>query len=346
MKKVFSVIIAVMLVAFSVAPAFAASIEEGTEVLCDQFVYGEGPETEGLSIDYRYFSPVKDGDTVKYPLVVWLHGMGNGTSDGIQVSGSNVSYWVSDEFQARFTNGGAFILAPRSDETKGVCWNEGTIEPLKAAIDDFIAKNIDNIDLTRIYVGGYSMGGKMTLKMAVAYPEMFAAAFPICPAWSPSESTLSLIADMPVWLTSGKTDPLVNYYFGVSKTWEKLTAVTNVPSECRFSTLSKVCFEDGKRCTSAHHSWFAVNHDMFSAENGDYPHMSTVNGAGEAVALAYPDGMISWLCSHTSDYNGEASVGKGNLEDIKGDDSMVGITDILDFFRTLIKAIKGLFGIA
>ncbi len=343
MKKLFSVLLALSLLALSVIPAFAASIEEGTDVLKYEFAPGVGPKTNGLAIDYRYFVPVEENDTAKYPLVVWLHGMGNGSAEGKQMEASNIAYWASDEMQARFTNGGAFILAPRSDELKGSCWNEGTIVPLKAAIDDFIAMYEDNIDLTRIYVGGYSMGGKMTLKMAVAYPEMFAAAFPICPAWSPSENALSYIADMPVWITSGKPDPLVNYYFGVTKTYEKLCATTNVPEEVRFSTLSKVCFEDGKRCPSAHHSWYAVNHDMFSSENGDYPHMSTVNGLGEEVILTYPDGMISWLCSHTSDYNGEVSVGKGNLENIREMDSMLGIKDIFDFFKTLFAAIKGLF---
>ena len=343
MKKLISAVLALCLIAVSAVPAFAATMADGLDALIDQFVYGEGPETDGLSIDYRYFSPVKENDTNKYPLVVWLHGMGNGTKDGIQVSGSNVSYWSSEEFQARFTNGGAFILAPRSDEAKGICWNEGTIEPLKAAIDDFIAKNKDNIDVSRIYIGGYSMGGKMTLKMAIAFPEMFAAAFPICPAWSPDAALLEKIADMPVWLTSGKTDPLVNYYFSVSKTFEKLSSVTNVPEDVRFSTLKKVCFEDGKRCTSAHHSWYAVNHDMFSSENGAYPHMSTKNALGEEVTLTYPEGMISWLCSHTSDYDGEATTGKGNLENVNEGNSIMGITDILDFFKTLFAAIKGIF---
>ena len=343
MKKILSVLLAVMLLAFSAAPAFAISMEEGIGELNAQFNKGVGPETNGLAIDYRYFSPVDDGDTNKYPLVIFLHGMGGGQKEGSQITSSNAADWVSDEFQARFTNGGAFVILPRSDELKGICWNDGTIEPLKAAIDDFIAQNSENVDLTRIYVGGFSMGGKMTLKMAIAYPEMFAAAFPICPAWAPSEKALSYIADMPIWMTSGKPDPLVNYYFGVSKTYEKLCATASNPENVRFSTLSKVCFEDGKKCSSSHHSWYSVNHDMFSIDNGDYPYMSTVNGLGEEVTLTYPDGMISWLCSHTSDYNGEASVGKGNLEDLKEMESMVGITGIIDFFKTLFNAIKGLF---
>lgn len=343
MKKLLSVLLAVMLLALTAIPAFAATMADGIDALVESFAYGAGPEVDGLAIDYRYFTPVKENDTAKYPLVVWLHGMGNGFNEGDQLTASNVGYWVSDEFQARFTNGGAFILAPRSNEAKGLCWNSGTIEPLKAAIDAFIAENKDNIDLSRIYVGGYSMGGKMTLKMAIAYPEMFAAAFPICPAWSPDEEAFAYIADMPVWITSGKSDPLVNYDFSVTKTFEKLSNVSEVASECRLSILSKVCFEDGKKCSSGHHSWYAVNHDMFSSENGDYPYMSTVNGLGETVTLTYPDGMISWLCSQTSDYNGEASVGKGNLDNISNTDNILGVNSIIEFFRTLIQAIKNLF---
>ncbi len=343
MKKVLSVLLSVLIMCFCMIPAFAVSMSEGTGVLNNQFVYGIGPEVNNLAIDYRAFSPVKENDTTKYPLVVWLHGMGNGSKEGIQLTASNICYWSSEEFQARFTNGGAFIFVPRSDELKGICWNNNTTEPLKAAIDDFIAKNIDNIDLSRIYVGGYSMGGKMTLQMAIAYPEMFAAAFPICPAWSPSQNALSFIADMPVWFTSGKSDPLVNYYFGITKTFENLSAVTNVPEDVRFSTLEKVCFENGERTTSSHHAWYAVNHDMFSSDNGDYHYMTTVNGKGEEVKLTYPDGMISWLCSHTSDYNGEPSVGTGNLSAVGSTGNLTAAMSLIEFFRTLIKAIIDVF---
>ncbi len=343
MKKFLSLFLAFILMFSLSAVASAEELSDMKDALVEKFVYAEGPEADSNSIDYRYFSPVKENDTQKYPLVVWLHGMGDGTKDGAQVSKSNISYWASDEFQARFANGGAFILAARSREEHGHTWDNPMIEPLKAAIDDFIARNSNNIDLSRIYIGGYSMGGKMTLKMAIAYPEMFAAAFPICPAWSPSEELLAKAADIPMWFVSGKTDPLVNYYFSVSKTWSKICATNANPEECRFSTLSKVCYEDGKRTTSAHHAWFSVNHDMFSILDGDYPNMSTVNGEGENVTLTFPNGMISWLCEHTSKFDGAATEGKGNLEGVSGTDNMVDIRGILDFFKTLIEAIKGLF---
>ncbi|MBQ5777931.1 MAG: hypothetical protein IIV97_03830 [Oscillospiraceae bacterium] len=337
-KKAIAFILAVMLIAVYPAGAGALSLEGGIEPIKEQFVFGEGPVAGEYSVDYRYFSPVGKNDTEKYPLVIWLHGMGDGAEEGAQVRKSNIAYWASDEFQSRFEPaGGAFIFAARSKEEDNIFWSHELIEPLRAAIDDFIAKNKANIDLSRIYIGGYSMGGKMTYKMAVAYPELFAAAFPICPAWSPSDEKLELISDMPIWLVSSTRDPLVNYHLAVSPTWERLCGISNVPEKCRFSTLTKVCYEDGTKTSSSHHAWFAVNHDMFSAENGDYPYMTTVNGLGKEIKLEYPDGMISWLSSHTSDYDGAKGVGMGNVS-LDDSTNLVECDGIFGFFELLFNA--------
>ncbi len=341
MKKTLALILAIISVFTCTVSSFALSMEGGVDGLKAQFVADEGPKVDKYSIDYSYYSPVKENDTAKYPLVVWLHGMGDGAEPGLPVEKSNIAYWSSDEFQARFKpSGGAFILAARSREEDGIFWGNQMIEPLRAAIDDFIAKNRKNIDLSRIYVGGYSMGGKMTLKMAVAYPEMFAAAFPICPAWAPSQELIERsLKDMPIWITSSTKDPLVNYYMAVTPTWEKIVAASNIPGACRFSTLTTVCFEDGTKTDSSHHAWFAVNHDLFSAENGDYPYMTTVDGNGDPVELMFPKGMISWLISHTSDYDGSKGEGTGNLEDGDSTDNIVAAEGILDFFKLIFNAI-------
>ncbi len=321
----------------------ALSLNDGIAQLKNQFLPGEGPVSGDYSIDYRYFSPVKENDTQKYPLVVWLHGMGDGQSEGDQVEKSNIAYWASDEFQARFQpSGGAFILAARSREENGISWENSMIEPLYGAIFDFITRNSENIDISRIYVGGYSMGGKMTLKMAIAYPEMFAAIFPICPAWSPSSDLTAKLADTPVWLTSSTLDPLVNYHFSVSPTWDSIISNSNVPEKCRFSTMTTVCYPDGSQTSSSHHTWFAVNYDMFSTENGDYPYMTTVNGLGENVTLTYPDGMISWLSQHTSAYDGTMTDGTGNITPEDKTDNIIAVNSILDFFVLLFKAIISL----
>ncbi len=290
-------------------------LSAGIDALCEQFEKGVGPETDGYTVDYRFFSPVKENDSTKYPLVIWLHGMGDGDYEGLQVTAQEVALWSSAEFQSRFKeSGGAFILAPRSIEEQELYWDDCLIYPLRATIDSFIAKNKDNIDISRIYVGGYSMGGKMTLKMAVAYPDFFAAAFPICPAWIPDREAGAVLKDMPVWLTSGKMDPLVYYYRMAVPTWKNIASQSNIPESCRFSSLSVTAKPDGLPIFSAHYSWIAVNNDMFSYKNGDYPFMKTVDGLGNEVKLTYPDGMISWLSSFTSDYDGSPATDSGNTE--------------------------------
>lgn len=344
MKKFISLLMTLIIIALSCVAAGAISFNDGLDQLKAEFLPGEGPVVNGYSVDYRYFSPVGEADTTKYPVVIWLHGLGEGKEEGAQIKKNNIAYWASDEFQSRFNPaGGAFIIAARSREEDGITWDNSMILPLRAAIDDFIEKNSANVDLSRIYVGGFSMGGKMTLKMAVAYPEMFAAAFPICPAWAPGSEATDLIADMPIWLTSGKLDPLVNYNLAVTPTWKTIINSSNVPEKCRFSTLKTVRYPDGKRTTSSHHAWFAVNYDMFAVDNGDYPDMTTVNGLGEEVTLTYPDGMISWLTSQTSDFDGAKATDMGNLEHLDQTDSVVTGDSIASFIQSVIESIRQFF---
>ncbi len=345
LKKLTAIILSlIMLFGVTAASSMAVSLDDGMDALNNQFQKGVGPETEGFTIDYRYFSPVGENDTTKYPLVVWLHGMGDGATEGKQVTEHEAAKWASDEYQSRFKGSeGAFIFAPRSLEEKGLFWADSLIYPLRAAIDDFICQNKANIDLSRIYVGGYSMGGRMTLKMAIAYPEFFAAAFPICPAWMPTAQQAEKIADMPVWLTSCVIDPLVNYFSSVRPTWNNIMTVSNVKEECRFSTLTVSTYANGVPNVSGHHAWYAVNNDMFSSKNGDYPMMSTVNGLGEKVKLTYPDGMISWLSGFTSDYDGAVATNSGN-EEAMGETLTRSLFDqIKDFFIQFFDYIKSLF---
>ena len=143
MKKIIALILAFACIFIIPVSANAISLDDGIESLREEFVYGIGPMKGEFSIDYRYYSPVKENDDTKYPLVVWLHGLGDGEYEGKQIERSEIAYWASDEFQSRFSSaGGAFIMAARSREELGVCWTKETIEPLRATIDDFIDKTI------------------------------------------------------------------------------------------------------------------------------------------------------------------------------------------------------------
>ena len=112
LKKILAIVFVLLTIFSDVSVSVLAA---KVLVIPECFERGKGPETEGFSIDYRYFSPVKDDDNTKYPLVIWLHGMGDGEYEGKQVAASDIVKWTSDYFQSRFKDsGGAFVFSPRS----------------------------------------------------------------------------------------------------------------------------------------------------------------------------------------------------------------------------------------
>lgn len=85
-------------------------------------------------------------------------------------------------------------------------------EPVSALLDKFLGEN-PQIDINRIYVGGCSAGGYMTMNMMIQCPERFAAAFPICEYYLDSKITDSQIrslAKKPLWFTYALNDGSVN----------------------------------------------------------------------------------------------------------------------------------------
>lgn len=308
MKKSLCVLLAVLMLFGCAFPAFAVTeseAESAADALKSGFVDGVGPEVNGVRIDYVTFSPeVPDGE--KYPLVIYFHGMGQGAEPRAQIAANNFALWAGKDLQSRFTAGGAFLFVPRSHEDKGEFWPNTYIPAVKAAVDGFIAENIDKIDLTRIYVGGFSMGGSMTVRMIESYPDFFAAAFPMCPAYAPTAAETELFSQLPVWLIVSKYDVIAGWYTFSDKLWNNIVGTTACPQDCRLSLLTKVTFPDGTKTDSNHHVWFAAANDLFKYDGTAYDNMTTVNADGEAVELAYPDGLISWLNNYSSDYAGTA----------------------------------------
>lgn len=326
MKKIISVLmcVCVLLSAFTVTSGFSAAAETKNQSLSDglwslrsQFRFGVGPSSNGvISMDYEYYSPIKENDSTKYPVVVWLHGLFTGTLPGQQITHNDIAYWSSREFQARFTPaGGAFILAPRSMELVDV-WDESCIDALKRTIDYFVSKYSANIDTTRIYLGGLSTGGKMVCQLAAAYPEMFAAIFPCSPTYTITSSDSERLKNTPVWLLCSSTDVYVSYLAVTKPSWNRLMAASNCAADCRIATFSIMLYPDGRLVDYSHDTWYACTYDMFTEKNQPYYNMNIVDGYGDKVTLTYPHGMISWLCQFTSNYYPEGSGSDGIASNI------------------------------
>ena len=303
MKKAISLLMCIVIMLGLAAPSFAANPDD-VPALNAKFKDGCGPEVDGLSVDYVYYEPEGEHDEA-LPLVIYFHGAGGGVKPRAQIKDNHFSLWASEEIQQRFTGGGAYLFVPRSHEEKGEFWEDKYIPGVKAAIDEFIAQREGKIDLSRIYVGGYSMGGKMTLKTASSYPDMFAAAFPLCPAYIPSAEQIEALSDMPVWLIVSRFDILAGYYTFSKDIWDTLCKSTNVPGDCRLTLFGTVKKPDGKRPLSNHFVWLALANDLFTYDEGKYPNAVTTDALGNEIELTSPDGVISWLCGYTSDFSGE-----------------------------------------
>jgi len=72
-------------------------------------------------------------------------------------------------------------------------------------IDDVLAKY--NVDKSRVYLTGLSMGGFGAWDLAMTFPDYFAAVAPICGGGNPI--LVSKLKNTPVWVFHGKKDESV-----------------------------------------------------------------------------------------------------------------------------------------
>ena len=183
-------------------------------------------------LNYGYYLPqtVEPGPR---PLIIWLHGAGEGGVDpSVAYMGNKVVALSSPKIQAYF--GGAYVLAP---QTPTFWMNDGSGEygrtgksmyskALMDCIEDFVSRN-ENIDRDRIYIGGDSNGGFMTMRMFLDHPDYFAAAFPVCEALydeTITDEDIAGIKDKALWFTHAKNDPVVKPSETVEPTYKRLIA--------------------------------------------------------------------------------------------------------------------------
>jgi len=182
-----------------------------------------------MPLRFGYYTPNMTGG--KRPLIIWLHGGGEGGNDtAIAYTGNNVVNLSSEKVQKIF--GGAYVLAPQAstmwmDDGSGVYTESGKskyVAALKALIDEFVDTHAD-IDTNRIYIGGCSNGGFMTMRMIIDYPGFFAAAYPVCEALYEkviSDQNIEDIKNTPIWFTHAKNDTIVKPEVTVIPTYERL----------------------------------------------------------------------------------------------------------------------------
>ena len=184
--------------------------------LIDQFDLTGRFSHKDKTLSYASFKPKTANE--KSPLIIWLHGGGEGGTDpSIPLIANRAANYASPDIQLIFE--GAYVLAPQSptfwmDNGEG-SYTRGQVndtynESVMALIKDFVAKN-PGIDKDRIYVGGCSNGGYLTLKLVLLHPDYFAAAFPSALAYHSeflTDEDIQRIKNVPIWFIHSKDDPV------------------------------------------------------------------------------------------------------------------------------------------
>jgi len=202
------------------------ALRHGRPVTITRFVQGRlaNPEVDAFSyhvsgsgMKYRLYSPAGHG---RHPLVVWLHGGGEGASlpdgyyDNETTLRANRGALGFATPQAQRVFAGAYVVAPQSTSY----WLEDgpRFAPLiREIIRDLVGGY--PIDPERIYVAGCSNGGYMSMKMTTVYPDLFAASVPICgvvASLQPGGPTMITDAELrristPTWLVTSLDDTTV-----------------------------------------------------------------------------------------------------------------------------------------
>lgn len=202
--------------------------------LVDEFdLSGKFKFDDDITLGYASFKPKKA--TGKVPLIIWLHGGGEGGTDpSIVLLANRAANYASPEIQQIF--GDAHVLVPQSPTfwmqnptggyTRGQV-NDIYNESLMALFKDYV-KNNPEIDPKRIYVGGCSNGGYMTQKLLLKNPDYFAAAYPSALAYSAeflSEDDINTLANQSIWYIHSKDDPVTKADATVIPTYQKLIDV-------------------------------------------------------------------------------------------------------------------------
>ncbi len=157
----------------------------------------KAPVTKTANLKYLLYLPEGYESQDKWPLIIFLHGYGERGDDLELVKKHGLAKLIEAGQDFPF-----IIASPQCPDT--TVWPEQADE-LAGLIDALIAEH--NIDTSRVYLTGLSMGGYGTWYLASRYPDKFAAIAPICGGggWWMTNS----LKNIPAWVFHGDADPVV-----------------------------------------------------------------------------------------------------------------------------------------
>jgi len=217
--------------------------------------YIDGKDT----LQYRQLVP--DYDTLrKYPLVVFLHGSGERGRDNEAQLKWGVMNFAVDQTMMKYP---AYVIAPqcpasqtwsnfsRKKNSREMYLENKASRPMEmvVALINKLMKEL-RIDKNRIYITGLSMGGFGTFDALERYPNLFAAAVPVCGGGDISKA--ESIARIPIWVYHGAEDTAVDPLLSL----DMVQALTKAGAHPGFTQYPE----------SGHFSWLGAYSDPLMIE--------------------------------------------------------------------------------
>lgn len=264
-----------------------------------------------VTLTYASYEPWSlKGDGVANPLVIWLHGGGEGGVDvSITLLGNEVVSLIRPQIQSHFTTeggaGGAYVLSVQCptmwmNTSKGFGHGDYPslyADILKSCIDEFVNQHPD-VDRNRIYLGGCSNGGYMTMHMLIRNPRYFAAAYPTCEAYMDqyiSDNEIEALAEENIWFVQSYDDTTVDAKTHCIPTFQRLikAGAKNVWMSM-FENVQGIDYPGQK--LFGHFSWCYLFNDVvtMSQEQSEGEVKPTNNGGGTVAPQGHAN-IFEWM---------------------------------------------------
>lgn len=171
---------------------------------------------------YLLYLPPDYDSQARWPLILFLHGMGERGDDIEKVKIHGPPKLIAGGRQFPF-----IVVSPQCPGDQS--WNA---EVLNALLDRI--ERECKVDPDRIYVTGLSMGGFGTWGLACAHPDRFAAIAPICGGGDPALARR--VRDLPAWVFHGDADRVVS----IDMSKRMVEAVKAVGGDVKFTVYPGV----------------------------------------------------------------------------------------------------------